>query len=103
MATNRREHLFITEHLRAVGLSDEEAGEKLGVGRETVWRWSNQQNRLNPKKIRLLADLCGIEPADFWRLPGSKSIDALLKEASQEDRELAADIISRLLKKKSTS
>ncbi len=102
MATNRREHLFITEHLRAAGLSDEEAGEKLGKGRETIWRWANQQNRLNPKKIRLLADLCGIEPADFWRMPGSKSIDALLKEASQEERDLAADIVSRLLKKKPT-
>lgn len=103
MATNRRAHLFITEWLRHCGVSDQDAAEKLGVSRETVWRWANEQNRLNPQKILRLADLCGIEPGDFWHVPGVRSVDSILRGAPDDIRETAADIVQRLVRKKSTT
>jgi len=103
MATNRRDHLFITEWLRHSGFSDQDAADKLGTTRETVWRWANEQHRLNPQKIRRLADICGIEPGDFWHLPGIRSVDSILRGAPDDVREIAADIVSRLVRKKSST
>lgn len=103
MATNRRAHLFITEHLLAAGLSDQQAATKLGVNRETVWRWQEEQHRLDPQKILQIADVCGVEPGDLWRMPGFRSIDKMLNGAPEDIQELAVDLVERLLQKKSTS
>lgn len=102
MATNRRAHLFITEHLLAAGLSDQEAGAKLGVNRETVWRWQVEQHRLDPQKILQIADLCGVEPGELWRMPGFRSIDKMLKDATEDQHDMAVDLVERLLRKKPT-
>lgn len=99
MATDRRSHLFIEEWLRYCGFSDDDAAQKLGVQRETVYRWRTQQHRLNPQKIRRLATLCGIEPGEFWHMPGVPSIDSMLRDAPADIRRMAADIVSRLMKK----
>lgn len=104
MATDRPGHLFIEEWLRAKGFSDEEAGEKIGVSRETVYRWRTEQHRLNPQKILQLADLCGIRPADLWRMPtGRDSLDLLLDDLPENVRdiavEMATDIMRRLAKR----
>ena len=102
MATTRRAHLFITEWLRDQGLSDQDVADKLGVNRETVWRWQTEQHRLNPQKILQLADLCGIEPGEFWHLPGVRSVDSILRGAPDDVRELAANVVQQLIRKKPT-
>lgn len=108
MVTSRREHLFIKEWLRARGFSDQEAGRKLGVNRETVFRWHKNQHKLNPQKILLLADLCGIRPGDLWRMPnGHDSVDAMIEELPDSTQEIAVemcmDIIRRLSKRRNHS
>ena len=34
-----RQYLYVTEHLRAKGLSDGQAANRVGVARETIWKW----------------------------------------------------------------
>lgn len=99
----RKAHLFIEEHLRAAGLSDEAAADKLGLPRTTVYRWRRMQSRLNPQKIQLLADLIGVQPGDLWRMPGNFDINAILDHADQDTKMMVADIAMRLAKKKSTT
>lgn len=97
----RRFRLYIKEHMDAKGLSDERAANRIGVARETVYRWRVEQHRLNPEKIALLASACGIEPEEFYRPPGERSLDALVKNATPEQKQMAVDIIERVVKKAS--
>jgi transcriptional regulator with XRE-family HTH domain len=94
----RRGHLFIQERMEACGLSDEKLAGRLGVARETVTRWRNQQHRLNPEKIAAIADALGLEPEELWRPPARPSVDAALKGASDDMVQRAAEMVAILLK-----
>ena len=90
-------HLFIEEWMEERGLTDEILGETMGKSRTTVWRWRTEQNRLNPKKIFALAKAIGCEPEDFWRPPGRPSLDALVKDATDQTVENAAEVLTIFL------
>lgn len=96
-----RTHLYITEWMEHRTISDERLGNRLGVGRETVWRWRNEQHRLNPEKIAALASALDCEPQDLWRLPGSQSLDSIVQNAPEDLRATAADIVRRLVSRAS--
>jgi len=94
-----RAHLYISEWMEHRGLSDDQIGNRLGVGRTSVWRWRTQQHRLNPEKIAALAEALDVEPQELWRPPARRSVDALLRDAPDELHETAVDIVERLLKR----
>lgn len=103
MATTRirqsaRRHLYIDEWLEHRGLSDETMGGRLGVARETVWRWRTQQHRLNPEKIAALASALDIDPIQLWSPPTRTSVDAMLTDASDDLRQKAAEMVSILVR-----
>jgi len=58
-----------------LNVSDEELAKRMRVRRETVWRWQDAPNRLNPQKIAQIAEKLGIEPVDLWRHPDRISLD----------------------------
>lgn len=89
-------HLYIEEWQAKRGLSDQDIAGRVEVSRETVWRWKNEQHRLNPQKIAALAHALDIEPEDLWRPPARQSLDAILKNAPEEVHSMAIDIITRL-------
>jgi transcriptional regulator with XRE-family HTH domain len=97
-----RRRLYIDEWMAERDLSDEKLGGRLGVARQTVFRWRREQWRLDTEKIGLLAEALGIEPEELWRPPSRPSIDALLKDATPEMRDTAADIVRRLIGKKAS-
>jgi transcriptional regulator with XRE-family HTH domain len=97
----RRAHLYVAEWMEHRGLSDEKLGNRLGVARETIWRWRTQQNRLNPDKIAGLASALEIEPEDLFRPPERVSLDAIVKDYPDELRDQAAEIV-RLLGRKAS-
>jgi transcriptional regulator with XRE-family HTH domain len=97
----RRHHLYIKEHMDALGISDERAANRIGVARETVYRWRTEPTRLNPDKLAQLAEALDIEPQDFYRIPGKPSLDAIVRDAPEEVRETAVDIVRRLVGKAS--
>lgn len=94
-------HLYIKEWMDELGVSDEKAANRIGVARETVYRWRTEQHRLNPDKIAELAHALNIEPEQFYRLPGRPSLDALVKDAPVDLQNTAADIVRRLVGKAS--
>jgi transcriptional regulator with XRE-family HTH domain len=96
-----RPHLYITEWRELRGLSVEQLAGRVGVARETVWRWETQQHRLNPDKIAQLASSLDIEPEELWRRPQRQSLDALLKDATDAEHETAFDIVRRLARRAS--
>ena len=95
----RKAHLYIKEWLDHRGLSDERAANRLGVARETVYRWRTDQTRLDPEKLARLASALDMEPQEFYRPPGQPSLDAMLADAPDELRATAADIVRRLVGK----
>lgn len=92
-------HYFIKEWMDERGISDDEMGEKMGVARETVYRRRTEQKRLSPSKVAEFAYHLGIEVSELQYRPGVPSLDALARDASIEQRKMAADIIQRLMSK----
>jgi transcriptional regulator with XRE-family HTH domain len=94
----RRGHLFIAEWMETRNLTDEKMAGRLGVARETVTRWRNQQHRLNPEKIAAISAALDLEPEDLFRPPSARpSLDILLRDAPDELQATAADIVKRLV------
>lgn len=81
-----RHWLYIAEWMKERGLSDEKLAEKLGLARETVTRYRDQQHRLNTPKIARLAAALDLEPEQLWRPPNPNrpSLDAMLRDAPDE-------------------
>jgi len=94
-------HLYIKEWMDSRNLSDESVANSLGTARETIWRWRTEQHRLNPEKLALLASALDIKPQDFYRLPGSLSLDAIVADAPDNVRAMAADIVRLLVSRMS--
>lgn len=92
-----RKHLYIEEWMAHRGLSDEQVAGRLEVARETVTRYRSQQHRLNPDKIAAIANALDCEPEELWRPPGHPSLDAMVKDAPDDLRATAADIVKRLV------
>lgn len=98
-------HLYIEEWMAAADprpVSDDELGKRLGVARQTVFRWRKEQWRLDPGKIAAIAEALGIEPEQLWRPPHRPSVDAILKDAPDDVHETAMDIVRRLIGKKAS-
>lgn len=95
---NIRAHLYIDEWMEELLLNDEKVGEIMGKSRTTVWRWRTEQHRLNPEKIAAMAVAMGLEPEDLWRPPGRPSIDAIVKDETEDGVRRIANAVRALLK-----
>lgn len=103
MATKPRskpqKYLYIDEWMAFLNLTDEEVGNRLGRGRETVWRWRMEKRKVTPEKQAELARGLGIRPAQLWGPPTERSIDNLLADAPDSVRQATYDVAERLHKK----
>jgi transcriptional regulator with XRE-family HTH domain len=93
----RKAHLYIKEWLDHRALSDERAAGRLGVSRETVWKWRTQPHRLTTDKMAALASILDIEPEELYRPPNHPSLDAMVKGQPDDVQAMAADIVRRLI------
>jgi transcriptional regulator with XRE-family HTH domain len=93
----RKARLYVTEWLKHRGLSDERAAGRLGVSRETIWKWRTQPHRLTTEKMASLASILDIEPEELYRPPNRPSLDALVKDQPADIQDMAADIVQRLV------
>lgn len=96
-----RLHYYIKEHMERLGVSDDVLAGRLGIGRETVWKRYKDQRRLDPEKIVQIADALEMHPSELLYPPGVPSLDAIASGASPEQRDMAADILRRMLGKAS--
>lgn len=97
-----RPHLYIKEHREAAGLTLDQLGGRLDVERNTIWRWENEPDRLNPSKMEALADALGLDSwTDLARPPGRTSLDAMLADQPDDVRATVVDIVARLTRRAS--
>lgn len=78
-------------------VDDKRLAGRLGVARETVTRYRGQPHRLNTEKLAQVAFALDLEPEDLWRHPDRPSLDAMVKNAPDDLRATAADIVRRLV------
>jgi transcriptional regulator with XRE-family HTH domain len=97
MATKKRAQLPLTEWFKYRKVNDEKVGELIGVDRATIFRWRKEQHRLNPDKIAALAKALDVEPEELWRHPNRRSLDVLVKDASDNVVSMAFDIVKRMV------
>ena len=95
-----RPHLYIAEHMDSRGLSDQTLGDRMDVSRQTVYRWRTDQKRLDPFKIAALAAALDREPEELWRPPARRSLDAILKAATDDQLSDAIDFVERFILKR---
>ena len=118
MASNLRSKrkllLYVAEWREERGLSQDHLGDRIeleddngkrvrGVGRNTVSRWEIDQKRLNPYKIAAIAEALDLEQEDLYRPPSRPSLDALVKNESDETIAIAIDIVRRLTQRANQS
>jgi len=83
------------------GVSDGVMAGRLGVTRETVWKRYTDQKRLDPGKIAEFADALDMDARELLYPPGTKSLDAMVEGADAATRQMAADIVQRMMNKAS--
>lgn len=96
-----RPHLYLEEWIAFRGLNPATLAGRMDMDRTTVWRWVKEQHRLNPEKMAHLAAALDVETEELFRPPPRRSIDSMLKGQSDDIQDMAADIISRLIKRAS--
>jgi transcriptional regulator with XRE-family HTH domain len=74
--------LYVTDWFERLGFADQVVARRIGVSRETVFRWRREPHRLNAPKLSLLASVLGVEPQDFWFHPDEPSIDYRMRALS---------------------
>lgn len=94
---NVRPRLYLKEHREAKGLTAEQMAGRLDITRESLYRQEREPWRVNSEKQVQWAEALGIEPAAFWRPPEAISLDALVKDQTDELKKMAADIVRRLV------
>lgn len=100
MVTRHKKRLYLKEHREARGLSAAAMGKKLGIERESVYRLEREQWRVNTDKQAEMATALGLEPEDLWKPPGTISLDAIVKSKPDDFKEMAADVLRRMVKEK---
>lgn len=92
----RNARLYIEQWLEHSGLSDETVANRIGVSRQTVFRWRTGKRRPD---ILALAAALDIEPERFYRPPEqhpSVSLDEIAKDYSTELRDMAVRLVKSL-------
>lgn len=100
IGSNTARRLYLKEHRLAHGVSAEVMGGRIGMERPSVHRLEKAKEPSKAKWQARWAAALEIEPEDLWRLPDAKpieSIDAMLRDKPDEIREMAADIVRRLV------
>jgi len=92
----------LAEWMKRKGIDDKRLAERLdGITRESVTRWRTQRRRPKPENVAALAHALGIEEDQLWQLPPPEkrpSIDAILKDASDEIVQKIADLAAFMKK-----
>lgn len=96
-----RRRLYLKEHREAKGISAEAMAGRLGIERESVYRLERRPYGVKADRQAQYAAALDIEPEELWRPPGTPSLDAMVSQAPDDVRAMAADIVRRLVGKAS--
>jgi transcriptional regulator with XRE-family HTH domain len=96
----RKPHLYIMEWIGHLELSVEKVADRIGVRRETVYRWIKTPTRLDPAKMQQLADALDIPITALYRRPEHVSLDDKLEGAPDDVRQQAIEYIDFLTRRR---
>lgn len=98
--------LFVDEWRERRGISPEALAGRVGIERESYYRWLREPKRINRAKQAALEDALDLPqgglnspPPPLDAPPPKPSLDALAKDATPEQRDMLFDIARRLLGK----
>ena len=92
-------HLYIAEHMEALGLSDAVLAGRMNVERVTVTRWRNGRD-IKPERVAQMADAMGYDDATkLFRHPEKPSLDDIANEAPEDVREKIYDAVRLMARK----
>lgn len=98
--------LFVDEWRERRGISPEQLAGRVGIERESYYRWLREPWRINRAKQAALEDALELPqdglyspPSPLDAPPPRPSLDALTKDATPEQRDMLFDIARRILGK----
>jgi transcriptional regulator with XRE-family HTH domain len=100
----RRWRLYLQEWRKFRGLKQPQVGDRMDLDFQTISRWERwAQGQTTERKpdlddLAALAVVYGIEPEDFYHMPGEPTPNALLRGQPDEIREQAIRLIRAILR-----
>lgn len=92
---------FPREWRRAKKAPATSLADRLGIERESYYRLERDPSKFNAGELAELAAALNIEPEALWRLPEDRpSLDAMVRNAPNDLKDTAADIVARLMARK---
>ena len=99
MATDRirkgaRGHLYLDEWFERRDMNDEKVANRLGVARQTIWKWRKHPATLGPDKLAKLAFALDCEPIQLWGPPARPSLDVIMMGEDDDTVKEAAEMLA---------
>jgi transcriptional regulator with XRE-family HTH domain len=98
--------VYLAQHREKAGLTQQQLGERIDpiVDKGTVSRWeAAKPGHLTLGVIAAFAEALGKHPTEMYRPPqDGPSLDALAAPLEPRDREVAADLITRLARQRAS-
>lgn len=88
---------YLKEWRELRGLTQQQLADRLETGKDQVSRWESGKRGMGDKVIAALSEALSLEPGDLFRDPAVPSADELLRKATPEERQLAIDLVQRVL------
>jgi transcriptional regulator with XRE-family HTH domain len=92
---------YMAEWREHRGLTQQQLGDRLGVGKDTVSRWENDRRGISLNVLGAVAEALDVPPVSLYRRPApdSTSPEDLLAGAPEQVRQEAAVYIDFLIRK----
>jgi transcriptional regulator with XRE-family HTH domain len=90
---------YLREWRQKRGLTQEQVAEAMGTHRGMISRYESSQRGLTLEVQFRLMEVLDIMPAQFFSPPDEPSLDAMLRNASPDDRRLVHDVVQVFLRK----
>lgn len=94
-------YIFLAEWIGTRGLSAEQLADEIGVTRQTVYKWIDEQHRIDLPKLSQIAKALNTSVPKLFRLPSTRdSIDEFMAHFSDDDHTAIMDIAKRYTERK---
>lgn len=89
---------FLQQWRKSRGLTQEQLAERLDTSKGQISNYESGKRGMSAGVIEALEEALQLEPGDLFRDPEQPSADALLRNATPEQRQQALSVIAALLK-----
>lgn len=94
----RARRQYLQEWRKSRGLTQEQLAERLDTSKGQISNYESGKRGMSAGVLEALEEALQLEPGDIFRDPDQPSADALLRNATPEQRRQAFSVIEALLK-----